>query len=119
MSSRDIATPRRRQSASRWALRTPACDEYGTVDLSPAGSGSTTSSGAVLVNDCTVQPQLTELPFGGVGNSGMGQYHGVWGFEAFTHPRAVYYHSPALDPGVKYPPYAEHQFERRIENKLL
>ena len=46
-----------------------------------------------------------ELPFGGVGNSGMGKYHGHWGFEAFTNARGVLYHSPKIDPGVKYPPY--------------
>ncbi len=78
-----------------------------------------TESGDASVNDCSVQPLVSELPFGGVGNSGMGKYHGHWGFEAFTNARGVLYHSPKIDPGVKYPPYSKHQVERRIETKLM
>jgi len=78
-----------------------------------------TNSGDACVNDCSVHPLVPELPFGGVGNSGMGKYHGRWGFEAFTNARGVLYHSPRLDPGVKYPPYAEHNREREVMEKLL
>jgi hypothetical protein len=70
------------------------------------------------VNDCSVHPLIPELPFGGVGNSGMGKYHGRWGFDAFTNARGVLYHSPKIDPGVRYPPYSEHRRERAIEDKL-
>jgi acyl-CoA reductase-like NAD-dependent aldehyde dehydrogenase len=79
---------------------------------------SRTSSGDAVVNDCSLHPLIPELPFGGVGNSGMGKYHGRWGFEAFTNARGVLYHSAKLDPGVRYPPFSEHQFERSIESKL-
>jgi aldehyde dehydrogenase (NAD+) len=79
---------------------------------------SRTSSGDAVVNDCSLHPLIPELPFGGVGNSGMGKYHGRWGFEAFTNARGVLYHSPKLDPGVRYPPYTEHQRERAIESKI-
>jgi acyl-CoA reductase-like NAD-dependent aldehyde dehydrogenase len=78
-----------------------------------------TSSGDACVNDCSVHPLIPELPFGGVGNSGMGKYHGHWGFEAFTNARGVLYHSPRIDPGVKYPPYTEHERERKIVDKLM
>jgi aldehyde dehydrogenase (NAD+) len=78
-----------------------------------------TNSGDACVNDCSVHPQVPELPFGGVGNSGMGKYHGRWGFEAFTNARGVLYHSARIDPGVKYPPYAEHTREREVMEKLL
>jgi acyl-CoA reductase-like NAD-dependent aldehyde dehydrogenase len=78
-----------------------------------------TNSGDACVNDCTVHPLVPELPFGGVGNSGMGKYHGHWGFEAFTNARGVLYHSARLDPGVKYPPYTEHTTERKVMDKLL
>jgi acyl-CoA reductase-like NAD-dependent aldehyde dehydrogenase len=64
-----------------------------------------TESGDAAVNDCTVQPLIPELPFGGVGNSGMGKYHGEWGFRAYTNARGVLYHSTVTDPGVRYPPY--------------
>jgi len=66
-----------------------------------------TSSGDAVVNDCTVQPLVRELPFGGVGNSGMGKYHGEWGFRAYTNARGVLYHGTSFDPGVRYPPYSD------------
>jgi len=78
-----------------------------------------TSSGDACVNDCALHPLVPELPFGGVGNSGMGKYHGRWGFEAFTNARGVLYHSPLIDPGVKYPPYGEHKLERKIMKKMM
>jgi acyl-CoA reductase-like NAD-dependent aldehyde dehydrogenase len=78
-----------------------------------------TNSGDACVNDCSVHPLVPELPFGGVGNSGMGKYHGHWGFETFTNARGVLYHSALIDPGVKYPPYAEHMAERKVMDKLL
>jgi hypothetical protein len=64
-------------------------------------------------------PLFPELPFGGVGNSGMGKYHGRWGFEAFTNARGVFYHSTKLDPGVRYPPYSKNKLQRAITNKLM
>jgi Aldehyde dehydrogenase family/zinc-finger of transposase IS204/IS1001/IS1096/IS1165 len=78
-----------------------------------------TNSGDACVNDCSVHPLVPELPFGGVGNSGMGKYHGRHGFEAFTNARGVLYHSARIDPGVKYPPYSEHTREREAMQKLL
>jgi aldehyde dehydrogenase (NAD+) len=78
----------------------------------------TTSSGDAEVNDCAIHPLFPELPFGGVGNSGMGKYHGRWGFEAFTNARGVLNHSAKLDPGVRYPPYTEHTLERRVVSRL-
>ena len=78
-----------------------------------------TRSGDAVVNDCALHPLIQELPFGGVGNSGMGKYHGRWGFEAFTNARGVLYHSASIDPAVRYPPYSKHTFERKIEGKLM
>ena len=78
-----------------------------------------TRSGDAGINDCAIHPLIPELPFGGVGNSGMGKYHGRWGFEAFTNPRGVMYHSAKIDPGVRYPPYSKHRLERKIESKLM
>jgi aldehyde dehydrogenase (NAD+) len=77
-----------------------------------------TESGDAAINDCTIHPLVPELPFGGVGNSGMGKYHGKWGFETFTNARGVLYHSAKIDPGVRYPPYAKHTFERKIESAV-
>lgn len=46
----------------------------------------------------------------------MGKYHGRCGFDSFTNARGVRYHSPRIDPGVRYRPYAEHQRERKVES---
>jgi aldehyde dehydrogenase (NAD+) len=73
-----------------------------------------TTSGGAAVNDCTVQPLIHDLPFGGVGNSGMGKYHGEWGFRAYTNARGVLYHSTRIDLGVRYPPYDSHKVLREI-----
>ena len=78
-----------------------------------------TRSGDATINDCAIHPLIPELPFGGVGNSGMGKYHGRWGFEAFTNARGVLYHSASIDPRVRYPPYSKHVFERKIESRLM
>jgi aldehyde dehydrogenase (NAD+) len=45
------------------------------------------------------------LPFGGVGNSGLGAYHGKYSFEAFTHAKAIMKTSNRVDPDLKYPPF--------------
>lgn len=77
---------------------------------------STTSGGAV-VNDCTLQPIIHDLPFGGVGNSGMGKYHGEWGFRAYSNARGILDHSTLLDFGsVRYPPY---KHNRRLRELII
>jgi aldehyde dehydrogenase (NAD+) len=79
---------------------------------------NSTTSGDAAVNDCTIQPLIHDLPFGGVGNSGMGKYHGVWGFRTYTNARGVLYHSTRIDLGVRYPPYDRHKLLRGLA-KLL
>jgi aldehyde dehydrogenase (NAD+) len=73
-----------------------------------------TSSGAAAVNECTVHPIIHDFPFGGVGQSGMGRYHGDWGFRAYTNARGVLRHSARVDPRARYPPYERHQLLRRM-----
>lgn len=68
---------------------------------------SSTASGDAIVNDCTIQPIIPDLPFGGVGNSGMGKYHGEWGFRTYTNARGVLYHGTKIDPDLRYPPYSK------------
>ena len=53
---------------------------------------SRTSSGGVTVNGVFSHYLENQLPFGGVNQSGMGSYHGIFGFKAFSHERAVYRH---------------------------
>ena len=64
-----------------------------------------TESGDAAVNDCTIQPLMPGLPFGGVGDSGMGKYHGEWGFRAYTNARGVLYRGTSVDGEIRYPPY--------------
>lgn len=66
---------------------------------------SSTSSGGVCVNGTLMQVSNPHLPFGGVGPSGTGAYHGRHGFDALSHHKAVYTRSTRLDPPLLYPPY--------------
>jgi acyl-CoA reductase-like NAD-dependent aldehyde dehydrogenase len=63
------------------------------------------SSGGVSINDTLGHFENIRLPFGGVGESGMGAYHGKASFETFSHKRSVFKRSFLADPGMKYPPY--------------
>ncbi|XP_042360409.1 aldehyde dehydrogenase family 3 member B1 [Plectropomus leopardus] len=67
------------------------------------------SSGGFCSNDGIVHMSLPTLPFGGVGASGWGSYHGRWGFEAFSHRRGCMLRGWALERlnGLRYPPYTE------------
>jgi coniferyl-aldehyde dehydrogenase len=56
---------------------------------------SRTISGGATVNDVLFHNAMEDLPFGGVGPSGMGNYHGQDGFKTFSHARAVYRQSRA------------------------
>ena len=47
------------------------------------------------------------VPFGGVGASGIGAYHGRHSFEAFSHRKSVLEKSTAIDPPLAYPPYGK------------
>lgn len=64
----------------------------------------TAPSGGVCVNDAVVHLANPHIPFGGVGNSGMGSCHGKAGFDTFTHYRSVVRRGK-LDLPVRYPPY--------------
>ncbi len=56
----------------------------------------TTVSGGVTVNDVIFHVTTEDLPFGGIGPSGMGAYHGIEGFRTFSHAKAVY-HQPKIN----------------------
>jgi aldehyde dehydrogenase (NAD+) len=63
-----------------------------------------TRSGGVCVNDTISQILGRDLPFGGLGESGMGSCHGRASFDCFTHQRTVLTRSLAVDPAFRYPP---------------
>lgn len=66
-----------------------------------------TSSGGMCINDTIMHITNPRLPFGGVGNSGMGAYHGKYGFETFTHYKSRLKKSNLTDPALRYPPYTK------------
>ncbi len=76
---------------------------------------NSTSSGDAAVNECALQPLIHDLPFGGVASSGMGKYHGEWGFRAYSNARGVLYHSTRIDfGGLRYPPYERNRALRNL-----
>lgn len=68
---------------------------------------SSTRSGSATINDVVVFMANPDLPFGGVGASGMGAYHGRHSFETFSHRRAVLRRSFSLDASIRYPPFTK------------
>ncbi|NEO84092.1 MAG: aldehyde dehydrogenase [Spirulina sp. SIO3F2] len=66
-----------------------------------------TSSGGVCLNDTIMHGGVTTLPFGGVGESGIGVYHGKASFETFSHYKSVLNRSFLFDLKLRYPPYAD------------
>ncbi|KAJ0972067.1 hypothetical protein J5N97_020026 [Dioscorea zingiberensis] len=65
----------------------------------------TTSTGAILINDIALQIANPNLPFGGVGESGMGSYHGKFSFDAFSHKKGVLVRGFGGEARARYPPY--------------
>jgi aldehyde dehydrogenase (NAD+) len=63
------------------------------------------SFGGGCVNDAIMHITVGDLPFGGVGNSGMGHYHGEAGSRAFSHFKSVLKRDVVADPDIKFPPY--------------
>ena len=64
-----------------------------------------TSSGGVCINDVIMQAGIPNLPFGGIGASGMGRYHGYAGFQTFSNQKSIFKKPFWLDIKLRYPPY--------------
>ena len=64
-----------------------------------------TSSGGVTINDTLVHVSSSYLPFGGVGNSGMGEYHGKYSFDLFSNKKGVMNRKTFLDLKIRYAPF--------------
>lgn len=66
-------------------------------------------SGGTIVNDALMHVSLANAPFGGIGQSGQGSYHGFYSYKAFTHERTTMEQKLSMDKTVKlrYPPYEE------------
>lgn len=66
---------------------------------------SRTTSGGVTVNDVVMHVSMEDLPFGGIGPSGMGAYHGIDGFRTFSHAKAVFQQAGRDLTAMMRPPY--------------
>ena len=92
---------------------------FGTDSVEQAWVLDHTLSGGVSINDVVMHPALHDAPFGGVGASGMGHYHGHEGFLEFSHARSVYSaggHDPRREWGML-PPYTD-QFAQMIRGAI-
>ncbi|SFZ94265.1 aldehyde dehydrogenase (NAD+) [Flaviramulus basaltis] len=65
------------------------------------------SFGGGVINDSLIHFGNNKLPFGGVGASGMGNYHGKYGFDTFTHNKSIIKRGNWLDPSLRYAPYKQ------------
>lgn len=72
------------------------------------------SFGGGCVNDCVIHLATSEMGFGGVGESGMGAYHGKTGFDAFSHTKSIVDKKTFMDLPMRYQPY-----DRKTNGKLL
>lgn len=68
---------------------------------------SETSSGGGCINDTMIH-ETARLPFGGVGESGIGKYHGKASFDTFSHVRSIVKSGFMFDVPLRYPPYKDH-----------
>jgi len=78
---------------------------FGLNDRALASLKRRTHAGGMSINDWGWHAFNHDLPFGGVGNSGMGSYHGVEGFRELSHAKAVYRRHRFFPVGLFYPPY--------------
>lgn len=63
------------------------------------------SFGGGVINDTLIQYGNSNLPFGGIGSSGIGAYHGKFGFDTFSHSKSIVKRGNAFDPPLRYAPY--------------
>jgi coniferyl-aldehyde dehydrogenase len=80
---------------------------FGTDEAARDDALRSTVSGGVTVNDTLWHVAQEHLPFGGVGKSGIGAYHGEKGFETFSHLKPVFYQSKFASNKMLYPPFSE------------
>lgn len=76
-----------------------------------------THSGGVTINDVIFHVSMDDLPFGGIGPSGMGSYHGEHGFKEFSHAKAILRQTPSELISVLRPPYGE-KFRKQVAARL-
>lgn len=81
---------------------------------------STQQFGGGCVNEVCVHLMVKGVPFNGVGHSGMGQYHGEWGFKEFTHPQTVLFGKSHLNLPLRMHPYSgeKNKYKKNLIKKV-
>lgn len=72
------------------------------------------TSGGACINDTIIHVANHNLPFGGVGNSGMGKYHGKYSFTVFSNQRSIMKSPTWIDVAFRYPPYRMFGFVKKL-----
>lgn len=75
------------------------------------------NGGGCCINDCLVHVSSSKIPFGGVGTSGVGYYHGKFSIRAFTRARGIVVNSNRINMGLRNPPYKN--LKKKILQKLV
>ena len=85
-----------------------------------------TSSGSLAVNECLMHMSVESIPFGGVGNSGYGAYHGKFSFDTFTHYKGMLVKDCGMlgerIGAIRYPPYNDYKIKvmtQALKNRKL
>ena len=90
-----------------------ACYAFSKSNRTLAQIKTHVSAGSYCANDTLMFMLNEELPFGGVGQSGMGRYHGKFGFDTLSHHKSVMTRSFKFDVALRYPPYT------KLKDKVL
>jgi len=80
---------------------------FGGSNIEHEKISNITSSGSICINDVIIPVITSNLPFGGVGQSGMGKFHGEAGFKNFSNQKSITYRSNLFDVNLRYPPYSK------------
>jgi acyl-CoA reductase-like NAD-dependent aldehyde dehydrogenase len=80
---------------------------FGDIAESFEKMAASTASGAISVNDTVIHAAIPQLPFGGIGQSGSGRYHGEAGFRTFSNERTVFVQSRLSLTSLLRPPFGK------------
>ena len=110
-------TSTRRSASSTIATSRSRCTRSARTSETLEKIVDRTSSGGVTLNHVLLHLAVPDLPFGGVGPSGMGAYHGKAGFDIFSHAKPVLDKPTRPDPSLMYPPYTS--FKAKLLRRFL
>ncbi len=102
------------EEMANYELRSPHISCLYYLYISKELTSKELSYGGGCINDVVVHLATSEMGFGGVGESGMGSYHGKDGFEAFSHYKSIMDKKTWLDLPMRYQPYKSKLYEKLL-----